>query len=407
MHRWVIVISTIILTLGFYSVAMAQVQVGSEDIDYRFGEYITFRSVLRSDSPIESVLLFIQREGNYDTISSPALIPQDGVVEYAIDPIQEKIRAFSTLQYWYEVTLTNGDSYATPKGSFYYDDNRFEWQTREKSPFEALWHEGDAAFGQNILNTAQQGLEQIKGLLPVANLDSVKIYTYANPADMRATLQIANRNWVGAHTDPDLLVMVVSLPSGPEQRLEMERQIPHELMHIVLYQKIGPSYVNLPAWFNEGLASIAELYPNPDYLKILKSAYEKENLFPIKDLCTPFPRDAAGAYLAYAQAASFTRFLHNEFGSSGLESLLLTYADGLDCERGIQVALGSDLNQLELAWRRDTFGQDPIATAATNLAPWIALLMAVLAVPALIVISSLRRRPESEKQSGSQGARTI
>lgn len=235
----------------------------------------------------------------------------------------------------------------------------------------------------------------------------MKIYTYANPADMRATLQVADRSWVGAHTDPDLLTMVVSLPPGPEQRLEMEHQIPHELMHIIVYLKVGPSYVNLPAWLNEGLASIAELYPNPDYLIILESAYQKGNLFPIKDLCASFPRDAAGAYLAYAQAASFTRYLHKEYGSSGLENLLQTYAEGLDCERGIQVALGGDLNQLELAWRRDTFGQDPMASAATNLAPWIALLLAVLAVPALIVISSLRRRPEAEKQTGSQGTRTI
>ena len=402
-HLFLLILITT-LAFGYVSAASAQVQVNNEAIDYRFGEYITFSGEIQTGSQIESVLLFIQREGKYDTLSSPVLVPQDGFVEYTLDPNKDKIRAFSTLQYWYEITLQNGDSYATPKGSFFYDDNRFEWQKRAEEPFEALWHEGDDAFGQSIMDAAQHGLEQIKDLLPAPAPENVKIYAYANPVDMRATLQVSDSSWVGAHTDPDLQVMVVSLPTGPEQRLEMERQIPHELMHIILYQKVGPAYVNIPPWFNEGLASIAELFPNPEYLILLKSAYEKGKLFSIRDLCSSFPRDAAGAYLAYAQSASFTRFLHKEYGSSGLEALLQAYADGLDCDRGTQVAFGVDLNQLELQWRRDTFGQDPMVTATTNLLPWIALLLAVLAVPILIVISGLRRKPEAEKTS-SQSAR--
>ncbi len=125
---------------------------------------------------------------------------------------------------------------------------------------------------------------------------------------------------------------------------------------------------------------------------LLKTNYEKERLLPISNLCVTFPRDAAGAYLAYAQAESFTRFLHQEYGSSGLEALIEAYADGLDCERGIQVAYGSDLNQLELQWRRETFGEDPWYSTLTNLAPWLLLLAAVLAVPVIIVIGNIRRQ---------------
>jgi len=229
MRRLILSILTIILVLGISSAVSAQVQVNNEEIDYRFGEYISFHSEILTTSPVDSVLLFIQREGKYDTLTSPVLVPQDGVVEYTLDPSKDRIRAFSTLQYWYEVTLQNGDSFATPKGSFYYDDNRFEWQMRAREPFEAMWQEGDADFGQSILDAAQQGLEQISNLLPASIPDNVRIYAYANPVDMRATLQVSDRSWVGAHTDPDLQVMVVSLPTGPEQRLEMERQIPHEM----------------------------------------------------------------------------------------------------------------------------------------------------------------------------------
>ena len=140
MRRLIVSILTTILVLGISSAVLAQVQVNNEEIDYRFGEYITFHSEILTSSPLDSVLLFIQREGKYDTLTSPVLVPQDGVVEYTLDPNEDRIRAFSTLQYWYEVTLQNGDSFATPKGSFYYDDNRFEWQMRGKEPFTAMWH---------------------------------------------------------------------------------------------------------------------------------------------------------------------------------------------------------------------------------------------------------------------------
>ena len=162
------------------------------------------------------------------------------------------------------------------------------------------------------------------------------IYAYASAKDMQEILQSIKKNWIGAHADPDLGVMVLSLPEGPEQRLEMERQIPHELMHILLYKMVGAGYVNLPAWLSEGLASVAELYPNPDYLVLLENAHNKGNLPSIISLCQSFPRDASGAFLAYAQSASFTRYLHQRFGSSGMERLVRQYADGLDCERGIR-----------------------------------------------------------------------
>lgn len=392
MRHWIFAGIFSLIVLSTVGVVAAQVELEGIQAEHQFGEFIRFQAEVNTQEPIQSIYLFIQPEGQVNTISSPALVPEAGIVRYQIDPVQEKIRTFSTLEYWFETTLENGSVLATPKQTHYYDDNRFTWQARSKSPFQAFWHEGETEFGQSILDTAQQGFEQIRNLLSVPDPESVKIYAYANAVDMGATLQLAERNWVGAHTDPDLGVMVVSLPPGPEQRLEMERQIPHELMHILLYQKIGPSYANLPAWLNEGLASLAEIYPNSDYLVLLKTNYEKERLLPISNLCVTFPRDAAGAYLAYAQAESFTRFLYQEFGSTGLEALIEAYADGLDCERGIQVAYGSDLNQLELQWRRDTFGEDPWYSTFTNLAPWLLLLAAVLAVPIIIVIGNIRRQ---------------
>jgi hypothetical protein len=312
---------------------------------------------------------------------------------------RDPVTAFSHLNYWYEGTLADEQGYKSPLFNFYYEDNRFNWQTRTAEPFRLHWYEGDIEAAQKMLDVAKQGLDRVQSILPVGTPKQIDIYAYATAMEMQATLEQGGPTWVAAgHAEPDTGVIVVTLPTGPEQRLLMEQRIPHELMHILTYQQTGQSYTNLPAWLREGLASIAELYPNPDYLVLLDSAKEKDSLLPIASLCQAFPTDASGALLAYAEAASFTRYLHEQFGNTGLQKLVDGYAEGLDCERGTQVALGSTLIQLDAQWRQQQLGENAWQSALLRLLPWILVMLAVLIAPLLITLASFRRQPALKSQ---------
>lgn len=360
--------------------------------EYQFGQYILFQTTFETGTPPASVTLILQVQGEPASRSAPAAQAEDTVWEVDYDLNEHPIRAYSTLVYWFVAELENGESYETAHASLLYADNRFEWQSRSDGPFEVHWYQGDAAFAQALIDVAQLGLEKTQQLLPAKAPEKVHIYAYASARHMRETLQLAGENWVAAHTSPDLAVMVLSLPPGPEQRLEMERQIPHELMHIVVYQHVPGAYTRLPTWFSEGLASIAELYPNPDYLTMISNAQQRDTLLAMDTLCTTFPRDATGAYLAYAQATSFTRYLQRTYGSNGLESLLQAYNQGLDCQRGVESALGLTLPQLERDWLSSAFGENPLSGAVSNLGPWLAVTGAALLVPlAAPLVAALRR----------------
>ncbi len=117
----------------------------------------------------------------------------------------------------------------------------------------------------------------------------------------------------------------------------------------------------------------------------------------MSSLCQDFPKDANSALRAYAQSASFTRYLYNNYGGSGLKSLVESYANGLDCERGALAALGENLSSLESQWLQDTYGasKKPANTQAENkLAPWLALLAVALAGPLLLMLS--RRKKQND-----------
>jgi hypothetical protein len=369
----------------------AQAEQVEASADYKYGTEITFTGQFNSEIPIEKAQLFFQAIGASDTRSGEAILADDDTFTYVYDVANDPIRAFSPIEYWFDLTLEGGNTITGPRNTFLYEDNRQVWEQRDRSQFIAHWYKGDSAFAQDILDVADLGLKNAQTLLPLSLSSPVNIYAYDNAVAMRDVLQSFRKNWIGAHADPDLSVMVLSLPEGPEQRLEMERQIPHELMHILLYDMVGDSYVNLPAWLSEGLATVAELYPNPDYLVLLENAHNKGNLPSIKSLCQSFPRDASGAFLAYAQSASFTRYLHQRFGSSGMQQLVRQYADGLGCERGIEAALGVPLAQLEREWRKEVFGENIYLTALNNLLPWLVLLLVMAIIPIGFVIASRRR----------------
>jgi hypothetical protein len=335
--------------------------------------------------------------GEVETFTAKLELDPVGNLSYEFPLDKHPLRAFSKPDYWIEITTQSGEKITSEKTFFYYTDNRYIWQTRQSMPFHAYWYQGDQAFGQMMIDISNAGLQKIQATLPLPNPEEVKIYAYASAQELHETLQLTGQNWVGAHADPDLNLIMLSLPAGPEQRIEMERQIPHELMHVLLYKELGTAYNNLPAWLNEGLASIAELYPNPDYMTLLDSAQKKGNLLSIQSLCLSFPKDASNAFLAYAEATSFTRYLLLTYGTPGLNTLLDTYRKTRGCEQGVEIAYNQTLTQLEKQWRQGVFGEIFLTNAADNILPWLLLLGVVLAVPVVLSLVGIRKKTSRQK----------
>ena len=400
--RLLLIALFIILLAGFPGMsALAQAQVDQVEISYQFGQSLVFQATVTSDFPIDQVFVLFREEGDPETHVGETSLTQQSALEYRVvyehDLINRPLRAFSNIDYRFRVNLQNGETFTSQDYHFYYEDNRYSWQTLEDEQFQVHWaDQGGIEFGADVLEVARTGLQRVQSLISVQPAGQIDIYAYPSTSELQETLALAGLDWVAGHADPDLGVMVVSLPNRPEKRLLMEQRIPHELMHILLYQAVGPGYNNLPTWLNEGLASITELYPNPDYQILLEDAHEKDALLSISSLCEPFPRDAYSANLAYAEAASFTRFLQQQFGSTGLETLFQGYADGLDCERGAEVGLGQTLLKLERDWRQAIFAENPNQAAFGSLMPWLSLLVLVLLAPLGLAIRHLRSQPVTQ-----------
>lgn len=381
-------------TLLIAQPARAQVGIELEDVEATidFGEQITFVATIHASIPIQSVSISIFDESQGVRQTEALSVASDGRSEFHWDTSQRTLRPFSTIKWNYQFSFADGTSTNSAVYSVRYADDRFDWQTIESGSLRVSWYEGDANFGQTAMDTLQSGLSSVSRLVAVDLAQPVEFYIYANANDLRATLGESASQWVAGHADPTLGVVMVIIEPGVEQNILMEQRIPHELMHVMLYRALGVGYRNIPAWLSEGTATLVELYPNADYDRVLTDAARNNTLIPISRLCGAFPADTGQAFLAYAESRSFTKYLHETYGSSGLLKLASAYADGVDCERGPELAFNVSLSNLEIRWRSAAFGQTSVLPALQNIAPYLVLLCLVLIIPLFGILTTMRKK---------------
>lgn len=388
----------LLILLGGTGPAAAQSggEVSEVRVEYKFGEQVNFLARIQSSVPIQNAMVtFRPADGLAQT--QPLTVNPDGTAGYRFDARLNTLPPFVEIFFWFDVTLTDGTGFTSGMYNFNYADNRFPWQELAEGYLRVHWYDGDAAFGAAALDAARRGLDSARALVPIDPTETIDVYVYATAADLQGALVLGGQGWVEGHASPELGVVMLSITPGPEQSIALERQTPHELTHVLLYQSLGPNYNRLPVWLTEGMSTNAELYPNPDLDAALAAAVDSNSLLPLADLCAAFPPDTGRAFLAYAQSKSFVRFLLDNFGTTGLSALISAYADGMDCEEGARRALEQPLSQLEVRWRESTLGENRSGVVATNLFPYLLVLGIVLFVPIWGALGRLRERRKNAR----------
>lgn len=400
MRRVPALIMMTVLIMGFAPLPQTQggLDVADVNITYRFGIQITFQAKLVSSASLIQASLSFRDINEQNTRTEAVSLNPDGTTSFTYDASQHVLPPFATIVFSYQATLASGQIVTSAPFDFVYKDNRFAWQSLGDESVKIYWYSGDAAFGQAALDAARTSLQSINQIVPVSLDAPVDIYIYASPNDLQSALTLGGRQWIAGHADPSLGVVMVSVAPGDTQAIELQRQIPHELTHVMLYRSIGAGYDRLPAWLNEGTASMAELYPNPDYARALQVASKSNSLIPISDLCTSFPSDSGRAFLAYAESESFVSYLRGTYGNTGLVALTKSYADGLDCDLGATRAVGTPLSQLDARWREKVLGQNVAGVALRDLLPYLIIMGLLLIVPIWGAIGAIRTARRNARQ---------
>lgn len=370
--------------------AQDQVNVLDQEVEYSFGDKITFRLRYESTLPVESIALIIQIPGSPSFVGEVSLTAEgEGRFVYLVS--ERPLPAFSSIAYSFQFTLSDGRLVSSPAYHFTYLDNRFNWQELIGEPFRIYWYEGEITLAQDVLDAALAGQTRTLDLLQQPpDLDPIVIFIYSSEDDLQSTLAFIGQHWIGGYADPARASIVVALPPALDQPLEIQRLIPHEIAHILLYRFMGAEFEYLPAWLNEGIASQMELYSLPEYDLVLDRAHGERALIPTQHLCQAFPPDEGLALLAYAQSDSLVEYIQDKYGLPGLQSLIYAYDQGVSCERGVEVSLGLTLQDLEGDWLLDRYNRETIMVLIYILS---ALLIALVVGLGAFIYIKVRKDP--------------
>ncbi len=303
----------------------------------------------------------------------------DKTYTYRLDLAEMNLAAFSRLTYAYQIKTNDGEMLKSPDYTFLYGDNRFNWKTLEQTGYRLHWYSDSENVPQELVNISEKGLAAALQHFPTEAGPFFDLYLYDKGQPLHQALKLPATAQVIAHSLPEENIILLSAdPASADFLIQLERQIPHEISHLIQHQTMGNAYDNLPLWLSEGVAGLSELYPNAQDEQRVLTAARNNTLLPIKDLCHAFPPDEAQNNLAYAQSAQFVGYLEGSYGQAGMQKLITTYGDGLDCEHGFSTALGTSLEQAEEDWKRERLNIPSNAFFMGHILPY--LLTALLLV---------------------------
>jgi hypothetical protein len=369
---------------------------------YDYGAELRFEAAIDAPTAVRRAALFYRVLGEAETEVAYATL-QSGDQAHAlvtIDLHDHPLPPFSTVLYWWHIEFVEGDPYEMVPASLEYIDNRFEWQSLGSDPIEVHWVEGDLTFGQRALNLATTSVTGIENDLGFPPPSQVSIFIYPTIEQLQAGLQIGGRTWVAGRAHPKLSVLLLAHNPNTDAFIQLERDMPHELAHLMLYARMGNAYDNLPGWFNEGIAVLQEENPDAAYRIHLQEAASIDALMPLESLCSGFPFSESDALLAYGESASFVQYLRDIYGVGGFVQLLDAYQEGASCTGGVQRTYRRTLAQLESEWVQSISPSVSPLDPLRPVLPW-ALLAAAPLVTSLAVWILGRKRP-SGRSDGSE-----
>lgn len=381
-------ISTILLGVMFSVVSADTAALDiQQSVSYVFGEELVFSLDVAGDQLPQDAWLFIQPAGM--GIANFKVLVEEGGTSFVVTPSQLLLKPFSSVSYWFQLVYADGTEIVTDEEQFHYVDNSVEWQHTGNDRFNVYWQEGSLDFGAGALAVAQQAWDTASIESTQSPRTPLRIYIYSTSTGLQEALLLGNMPWVAGHADPQVNAILISISPGPEQRLEMQRQIPHELSHLFLYAVLQDGYADQPAWLLEGVASMAEISGNEEYSQALTKAAASNSLLSIDSLCTAFPAEEPDIYLAYAQSMAFTEYLRAEYGHSKLQDLMAAYSEGYSCTAGFSHVYSISLAQAQAEWQREEFGTQASVLIWQAIAPYLLLLLVLGVLP--LAVTMLRR----------------
>ncbi len=268
------------------------------------------------------------------------------------------------ISYYWALQDANGSSYL-PNEQITVTDTRFQWQELSQGLVHLHWYKQSMTTGQAYLAKAVASVARISLSLGSGLRTPINLWIYQSHADLLTALSPQIHEWVGGIAFPIWNESFIVADSIND--LTMVRDMPHELTHLIFHQ-ITSLYMDIPTWFDEGLAMYNQPYHEPDLTQVFTAAVSTNALLPFASLTNGFPADADQAYLAYAQSWKLMTYMYTTFGQRKMVTFIASMnTPERSFDEDMQQALGVDSSQLEKRWQLSLSSSSPVASTPQHI----------------------------------------
>ena len=203
----------------------------------------------------------------------------------------------------------------------------------------------NAAVAKLVADEGEQALSRICGdILPQEYPHTVEVFVWADHKDYLANAPNAPE-WSGGSFSIDVrngvIYRRIDLTQLDEQRkfstVMLDRVLPHEMCHLVLKEYFGDAAC--PLFLNEGLAMLAESGLHTQRLILAGAALAGDEKIPLEKLLVAARPDHNHEGVFYAEALSFTEFLHSRLTRQQFKTFLAAVKDDCAVADALQRAL--------------------------------------------------------------------
>lgn len=255
------------------------------------------------------------------------------------------IPAGADFEWRWEFVYTSGETFETEPQIWRYEDPRFEWESLKEGDLEVAWYH-DRGVAETMLREGLQALEEISPFLGLEELIPIKVYVWASTEDARQVERIQSERFEESVITGGTRVLADLVHIYQPSRWVVR----HELTHVLTKLAGEGPYGDLPAWLDEGMATIAE----GDWLArrggALQFAINNDQVLSLRSMESPSNRPGF-VDIFYGQSAAVVLYLIQQYGADKMNELFRTFKEGSSVEDALDEVYGLTRDELDNQWR--------------------------------------------------------
>ena len=265
--------------------------------------------------------------------------------EFPTRDAQLWIPAGADFEWRWEFVVESGETIETEPQIWRYEDPRFEWQSLNQGDLEVVWYD-DRDTAETMLREGLEALAEISPFLGLDELIPIKVYVWADTNDAREVERIESERFEESVITGGTRVLADLVHIYQPSRWVVR----HELTHVLTKLAGEGPYGDLPAWLDEGMATIAE----GDWLDrrggALRYAINNDLVLSLRSMESPSNRPGF-VDIFYGQSASVVLYLITEYGTELMNELFQTFKEGSSVDDALTGVYGLTRDQLDNDWR--------------------------------------------------------